>query len=110
MRVQVDRILFRRVPVAFQDGLVPYSKLYYSLVQLGLEEELMLAVYKKILTENKLLGEDEQADFLATQGVDKRKFIDAYESFTVRSLVEQGDKLFGDYYDDIRSDSFRSLS
>ena len=27
-----DRILFKRVPVAFQDRFQPYSKLYYSLV------------------------------------------------------------------------------
>jgi protein dithiol oxidoreductase (disulfide-forming) len=35
-----DRIVFKRVPVAFQDDLLPYSQLYYSLVQLGLEEKL----------------------------------------------------------------------
>jgi protein dithiol oxidoreductase (disulfide-forming) len=102
-RVQVDRYPLRHAPGAPDNALVPYSKFYYSLVQLGLEEKLMLAVYKKILTENELLSEREQADFLATQGVDKPKFIDAYESFTVESLVEQGDKLFGDYYNDIHS-------
>jgi len=30
-----DRIVFKRLPVAFEDEFVPYSKLYYSLVSLG---------------------------------------------------------------------------
>jgi thiol:disulfide interchange protein DsbA len=70
-----DRILFKRVPVAFEGRLLPHSKLHYLLVQFGLEEKLTLAVYNEIhQTKNILLSEDDQADFLATQGVDKRKF------------------------------------
>jgi thiol:disulfide interchange protein DsbA len=90
--------------------MLPHSKLYYSLVSLGLEEKLTLAVYNEIhQKKNYLLSEHDQADFLATQGVDKRKFIDAYYSFTVMSLMEQGDKLIGDYYNDIHSDTIPTL-
>ena len=89
-----DRILFKRVPVAFRIYFLPHSKLYYSLVSLGLGEKLMPAVYKEILHNgDQLITRDEQADFLATQGVDKQKFRDAYDSDTEMSLEEQGDKL-----------------
>ena len=93
-----DRILLKRVPVAFRANLVEHSRLYYSLVRLGLEEKLMLAVYNEIHTNKELLSMETQADFLATQGVDKQKFI--YASFNVMSLIEQGDQLFNDYHID----------
>jgi protein dithiol oxidoreductase (disulfide-forming) len=37
-----DRILFKRVPVAFRINFLPHTKLYYSLVSLGLGEKLSL--------------------------------------------------------------------
>ncbi len=71
-----DRIVFKRVPVAFKDEFLPHSQLYYSLVSLGLEEKLTPAVYNAIHQQHwKLLSRDDQADFLATQGVDKIKKI-----------------------------------
>jgi thiol:disulfide interchange protein DsbA len=55
-------------------------------------------VYKEILhNRDQLLTRDEQADFLATQGVDRVKFLEVYDSFTEMSLEEQGDKLRVDY-------------
>ena len=42
-------------------------------------------------------GEQAEADFLATQGVDKRKFMDACNSSTVTSLMFQGFRLQADY-------------
>jgi thiol:disulfide interchange protein DsbA len=93
-----DRIVFKRVAVTFLGAtLLPDSQLYYSLVSLGLGEKLMLTVYDEIQKKkNYLLTWDEQADFLATQGVDKRKFLLA-QGHNVISLREQGDKLSGDY-------------
>jgi protein dithiol oxidoreductase (disulfide-forming) len=97
-----DRILLKRVPVTFRDESLPHSKLYYALVSLGLEEKLMSAVYNEIQKKNFLLASEEQADFLATQGVDKRKFIDAYDSVNVARQVMQADELaFHDYQIDI---------
>jgi protein dithiol oxidoreductase (disulfide-forming) len=94
-----DRILFKRVAVAVRGAGLLHSQLYYSLVQLGLDEKLMLAVYNEIQKKNSLLeSEGEQADFLATQGVDKQKFLDAYDSVNVTRQARQADKLaFHDY-------------
>ncbi|MBZ4276442.1 DsbA family protein, partial [Mycobacterium tuberculosis] len=46
---------------------------------------------------NYLLTPQAQADFLATQGVDKKKFTDAYNSFSVQGEVNQSAKLLKDY-------------
>jgi protein dithiol oxidoreductase (disulfide-forming) len=90
-----DRIVFKRVPAVFGGNVDAASRIYYSLVQLGLEEKLMLTLYNNNALPT--LDEQAEADFLATQGVDKRKFIDAYDSDTVTSLMFQGDRLKGDY-------------
>lgn len=97
-----DSIVFKRVPVAFRDEVLPHSQLYYTLVSLGLEEKLTPAVYNAIHQQHwVLLSRDTQADFLATQGIDRRKFLFAYESLTVVSWVEQAQKLvFWDYHID----------
>jgi protein dithiol oxidoreductase (disulfide-forming) len=95
-----DRILFKRVPVILQERFEPQSKLYYSLVQFGLEEKLMLAVYNEVQKKNGLLSMDDQADFLATQGVDKPKFLEAYYSVSMHAQLRQATKLFEDYHID----------
>jgi protein dithiol oxidoreductase (disulfide-forming) len=43
---------------------------------------------------------DAQADFLATQGVDKRKFIDTYYSVSMQAQLWQANTLFADYHID----------
>jgi thiol:disulfide interchange protein DsbA len=97
-----DRILLKRVPVASDLESLPYSQFYYSLVSLGLAEKLTLTVYNEVFHgKYNLLSEQDQADFLATQGVDKRKFIDAHESDNVISLMEQGDDLSVGYQSDV---------
>ena len=95
-----DRILFKRVPVIVQERFEPQSKLYYSLVQFGLEEKLMLAVYNEVQKKNGLLSMADQADFLATQGVDKLKFLEAYYSVSMHAQLRQATKLFEDYHID----------
>jgi protein dithiol oxidoreductase (disulfide-forming) len=88
-----DRILFKRVPVILQERFELWSKLYYSLVQFGLEEKLMLAVYNEDQKKNGLLSMADQADFLATQGVDKPKFLEAYYSVSMHAQLRQATKL-----------------
>jgi thiol:disulfide interchange protein DsbA len=87
-----DRILLKRVPfLAFQ--FEHHTKLYYSLVSLGLEEKLRLAVYNEIQNKTPMFSEEVQADFLATQGVDKMKFLVAYNSVDVDRRVLQASEL-----------------
>jgi protein dithiol oxidoreductase (disulfide-forming) len=89
-----DRIVFKRAAVAVEDWCSAHSVLHYSLVSFGLGEKLMLTVYDEIQKKkNHLLTWDELADFLATQGVDRRKFLLAQGSANEMALIEQGGKL-----------------
>ncbi|SMG00267.1 thiol:disulfide interchange protein DsbA/DsbL [Burkholderia singularis] len=85
-----DKIAFKRVPVAFRDDFVPHTKLFYALSALGISEKVTPAVFDAIHKQkNYLLTPQAQADFLATQGVDKKKFLDAYNSFSVQGQAKQ---------------------
>ncbi|SAL20675.1 thiol:disulfide interchange protein DsbA/DsbL [Caballeronia telluris] len=91
-------VVFKRVPVAFRDEFIPHSKMYHALVALGVAEKVTSAVFNEIhVKKNYLLTPQAQADFLATQGVDKKKYMDAYNSFSTQSAIQRDTKLLQDY-------------
>lgn len=81
---------FVRMPGIFRDSWVPHARAYYSFDALDqtqkLHHELMYTMHVK---KQKLMTEEQIADFVAAQGVDRSEFIDAYNSFSVDSLSRQ---------------------
>jgi len=98
VKKQGPDVVFKRVPVAFRDDFIPHSKMYYALDALGLAQKLTPAVFHEI-HENKnfLLTPEDQAKFLATQGVDPKKYMEAYNSFSTQSALQR-DKALLDAY------------
>jgi protein dithiol oxidoreductase (disulfide-forming) len=91
-------VVFKRVPVAFRDDFIPHSKMYHALVALGVAEKVTPAVFNEIhVKKNYLLTPQAQADFLATQGIDKKKYLDAYNSFSIQSDIQRDNKMLQDY-------------
>lgn len=91
-------VVFRRVPVAFRDDFIPHSKMLLALDVLGLSDKLTPVIFKEIhVNRNYLLTPEAQADFLAKQGVDKKKYLDAYNSFTVASELKRVTQMMNDY-------------
>lgn len=91
---QPKDVVFRRIPVAFRDDLLPHSQLFYALEAMGkgdaLNEKVMYAMHK----ENKrLLAEPEIADWAASQGVDRNSFLATYRSFAVVSKARAAKQL-----------------
>lgn len=81
---------FLRMPGIFRDSWVPHARAYYSFEALDQTEKLHHAIMDAMHAKNqKLMTEDQIADFVATQGVDRKEFIDAYNSFSVDSLSRQ---------------------
>ncbi|WP_322103715.1 thiol:disulfide interchange protein DsbA/DsbL [Paraburkholderia sp. J41] len=98
IKKQGPDVVFKRVPVAFRDDFIPHSKLYYALDALGLAQKLTPAVFHEIhVNKNYLLTPEDQAKFLQTQGVDPKKFMDAYNSFSTQSALQR-DKALLDAY------------
>lgn len=90
VKKQGDKIAFKRVPVAFRDSFVPQQKLYYTLEAMGKVDELHKKVFDAIHVGRQSLDTDAAiADFVAKQGVDKKKFLDLYNSFGVQTKVRR---------------------
>lgn len=86
LKRQPKDVIFRKVPVAFRDDLMPHSQLFYALEAMGkgdaLNDKVMYAMHK----ENKrLMTENEITDWVATQGIDRNTFLVTYRSFAVVS-------------------------
>jgi protein dithiol oxidoreductase (disulfide-forming) len=82
-RVQPDVVL-RRAPVSFRPDFEPQQRLYFVLEAMGKVNELHKKVFNAIHVEKQLLNTAELvADWAATQGLDKAKFTEAYNSFPV---------------------------
>ena len=88
-------VLLKRVPVGFGN---PYyqnlAKLYYSLETLGelakLDDAVFHAIHQKGL---KLIDDKSILDWTTQQGIDAKKFSDAYRSFGVISKAKRADQM-----------------
>lgn len=89
-----DSITFKRVPVAFREAFIPQSKLYYTLEAMGKLEDMHNKVFHAIhVGRNPLDTEKRIVDFVSSQGIDQKAFLDMYNSFSVTSKVQQAKKL-----------------
>ncbi len=95
---QPKDVIFRRVPVAFRDYFMPHSQMFYALEAMGkgdaLNEKVMYAMHK----ENKrLMTENEIADWVTVQGIDRDAFLVTYRSFAVVSKARAARQLADAY-------------
>lgn len=98
VKKNADKIVFKRVPVAFRDSFIPQQKLYYTIEALGLIDTLHPRVFRAIHVERQKLDTDKQIlDFIAKQGVDAKKFADTYNSFGVQTKVGRATQLQAAY-------------
>lgn len=79
-------VSFRYVPAIFRPNWVPAAKIFYALEVLGARDRLHDKVYDAIHVDKiDLNKEDVLFDWVAKQGIDRQKFIDAYNSFSVQN-------------------------
>lgn len=96
-RVPKD-VSVRRVPVGFRDDFVPQQRLYYALEAMDLVDKLHAKVFAAIHAEKQQLSKgDAITDWVAKQGVDKAKFTEQYNSFTVATKVSKATQLQNAY-------------
>ena len=91
-------VAVRRVPVAFQDNFVPQQRLFYTLEAMGLLNKLHAKVFAAIHGEKQNLTKaDAIVDWVAKQGVDKAKFEEQFNSFSVATKATRGTQLQNAY-------------
>jgi len=86
-------VVVKRVPVAFRDDFVPQQRLFYALEALG-KLDLHPKVFQAIHSERiPLQREDQIADWVDKQGLDKAKFRELYNSFSVSTKARRATQL-----------------
>lgn len=91
-------VAFRRVPADF-GRWTGGAKLFYTLEALGEEGRLHKELFDAIHGNERLNfnNESAMADWLAKKGIDRKKFADAYNSFSVQSSVNRAQQLTRNY-------------
>jgi protein dithiol oxidoreductase (disulfide-forming) len=93
-----DYVSFRRVPVAFREIYAVHQQIYYALEALGKVDAMHRKVFYAIHNDRKRLEKpDEIADLMAANGIDRAKFLEAFNSFGVQTKVRQASKLVDAY-------------
>lgn len=92
-------VVLERVPVAFSPQFIPQQHLYYALKALNkLTPALQAKIFNAIHVQHIPLGTaDQMANWLAQQGIAKKTFLDAYNSFGVNAQVKQATQMVTDY-------------
>lgn len=81
---------FRRSPVVFQESWVPFARIYYTLDAMGLTDKLHYDVFTAIHEQKIRLQEPEVLfGWVASKGIDRKKFTDTYNSFAVQSRTQR---------------------
>lgn len=84
----------RRVPVAFRPDFEPQQRLYYALESMGKVEDMQLKVFNAIHNERLALTSGDQiAAWIEKQGIDKAKFVAAFNSFPIVTKVRKATQL-----------------
>jgi protein dithiol oxidoreductase (disulfide-forming) len=87
-------VAFRRIPAVFREDWVPLTKTFYTLEALGELNRLHGDVFEAIhVKQINLNNEQTLFDWMEQHGVNRKKFADAYNSFSVNSRVEFAKKL-----------------
>jgi len=89
---------FVRIPAMFGGIWDLHGQLFLTLEAMGVEHQVHTAVFEAIHKQHKMLkNKEEMAEFLATQNVDKAKFLSTFDSFAVKGQVEKAKKAAAAY-------------
>ncbi|CAM2914940.1 MULTISPECIES: thiol:disulfide interchange protein DsbA [Pseudomonas] len=89
---------FKRIPAMFGGPWDAHGQMFLTLEAMGVEHKVHGAVFDAIQKQGKRLTKpEEMADFLATQGVDKDKFLTTFNSFAIKGQVKQAKDLAQKY-------------
>ena len=89
---------FVRIPAMFGGPWDAHGQMFLTLEAMGVENKVHSAVFNAIQKDRKpLTTPDEMADFLATQGVDKDKFLATFNSFAIKGQISKAKELAKKY-------------
>lgn len=91
-------VQYRRNPIAWDDRNLPHVRIYFTLEALGKTDELQSKVYDAIHVGKKpLLKSEEIADLMAANGIDRKLWLDTYNSFSVGARAARAGQVWRAY-------------
>lgn len=97
VKKQGDRIVYKRFHVSMP-GVESQFKLFNALDSLGKVEEYQSRVFDALHQQrNRLMSDDQVAEFIAKTKLDKATFFSAYNSFTVKMKLNRVERVMSDY-------------
>jgi thiol:disulfide interchange protein DsbA len=98
IKKQGDRIVVKRVHVKFSDLMASQQKLYFTLEAMGKVDEYQLKTFNAYhIDRNRLSSDADVFRYVDKVGLDKKKFTDIYNSFSIQSIVNRAAQLMSDY-------------
>ncbi|GGX25519.1 thiol:disulfide interchange protein DsbA/DsbL [Undibacterium macrobrachii] len=98
IKKQGDRIVVKRVHVKFSDLMASQQKLYFTLEAMGKVDEYQLKTFNAYhIDRNRLSSDADVFRYVDKVGLDKKKFTDIYNSFSIQSKVNRAAQLMSDY-------------
>ena len=93
-KTQPKDVILKRTPIAFRPDFEPQQRLYYVLEAMGKVEELHKKVFYAVHVEKQALNTPETiAAWAEKQGVNKAKFTELYNSFSVSTKTRKATQL-----------------
>jgi thiol:disulfide interchange protein DsbA len=91
-------VAYRRLPVAFNAATANHTKIYYALQQLNKVEALHRKVFDAYHGQRRrLLDPNEIADFMAANGIDRKLWLDTFNSFGVATQTSRAAQVWAAY-------------
>jgi thiol:disulfide interchange protein DsbA len=90
VKKQGDKITLRRIHLPFQGAADPEAHLFLTLEAMGKEKEMHAKIFEAVHVQRVRLMKDEQIiDWVAKNGIDKAKFLEAWNSFGVMTKLRR---------------------
>lgn len=91
-------VVVRRVPVPFLPNFDVMQRMYFALEAMNLVEKLHARVFAAIHVDRRSFSDGAMAaDWVATQGGDRSKFLDQFKSFTTATKTARATQLTNNY-------------
>jgi thiol:disulfide interchange protein DsbA len=92
-KTKPDNVEFVRVPAIFRPDWEIQARTYYALTNMGVIEDLHEKIFAAIHNDKKKLYKKATlTDFVVKNGVDRKKFEEEYNSFSVDTMVRKAKK------------------
>jgi thiol:disulfide interchange protein DsbA len=91
-------VAFKRISINWDNSTLNHTKTYYALEVLDRLEDIHYKFFAAIHTNRRrLLDPAEITDFMVANGVDKQKWLDAFNSFSVNTRVAKAGQVWRAY-------------